>query len=99
MPNTRLGQKYSKPALPEPDLLKAFIWERINIKGHKLSYEQLAAKTGLSSANIRVLLNEKHTEDWKAEQRHVICKALGLDEGRIQATEYYYDNLPKLFQK
>ncbi len=97
MPRTRLD-KYSIPQLPEVDLLKAFIWERINIKGHKLNYEQLASKTGISSANIRVLLNEKHTEDWKAEQRHAICKALDLEEDRINATAYYYRHLPSMFK-
>lgn len=98
MPATRLTKKYSEPQLPEPDILKAFILERMGLKNHRWSYDQLAEKVGMSGINLRKLMTEKHTDEWKPEQRKSVCKALGLDEGRIRATEYYYDNLPRLFE-
>lgn len=97
MPRTHLTAKYCEPQLPEPDILKAFILERMGLKGHKVNYEQLAEKMDMSTPNLRLLMSEKHTEEWKPEQHKAACKALGLDEGRIRATEYYYDNLPLLF--
>ena len=92
MPATRLTKKYSDP-MPEIDVLKAFIRERMATKGHRMSCDELSRKMGISAPRLHQLMNDKPTEEWKPEQRRAACRALGLDENDVQIVAIVYRKL------
>lgn len=94
MPATRLTKKYCDP-IPEPDIRKAIIRERMAAKGHKMTYESLSQKVNISSDHLRKLMAEKPTEEWRPEIFNAVCKALSLDKDDLTMTAIYYHKLKK----